>query len=533
MRGLIARLRGGEGGFALPAVLMALVIVTTIGAVVLSSVTRDLPIAKADQGRKSALDAAQSGLAWYAFQLEQDPAYWTRCTNVPRINATTPAPVNDRWSGVGADTRIKRAIPGSGGQYTIELLSNRDAGYSRCIPSTESPTATAASMLTDGTTLRIKATGFADGEVRSVIGTFKRRSFMDYVYFTDFETNDPVTYSSEAMRGWAATACARYYRDGRSAQRYGSSSCGEIQFTTGDAIRGPLHTNDELLACGKPAFGRNKTDRIEVSGASPGWRSAGCSGTSPTFTGLKQAPAPPLALPPTNASLQAYADPANRFAGKTIIQLSGTTMTVTNTRAGLNNAVRTIPVGGVIYVAENTDAGKGCGVAYKVRATYTEPEGCGNVFVRGSASVDVTIAAANDVIIYDDVTKTNGAMIGLIANNFVRIYHPVSIDSDGNCRNTADVRNLNVQAGILAVTHSFIVDNYDVCPTLGTLTVTGAIAQKYRGPVGTGSGSSATTGYLKAYGYDDRLAYRDPPHFLDPLQASWRPVRQVEQTGAR
>ena len=56
---------------------------------------------------------------------------------------------------------------------------------------------------------------------------------------------------------------------------------------------------------------------------------------------------------------------------------------------------------------------------------------------------------------------------------------------------------------------------------IGTLTVTGAIAQKFRGPVGTSGG----TGYIKDYAYDDRLRYREPPHFIDPVQAAWRMSR--------
>ena len=40
----------------------------------------------------------------------------------------------------------------------------------------------------------------------------------------------------------------------------------------------------------------------------------------------------------------------------------------------------------------------------------------------------------------------------------------------------------------MSLQHSFIVDNYD-CGQSGTLTVNGAIVQKYRGPVGTGSGA--------------------------------------------
>ena len=74
-------------------------------------------------------------------------------------------------------------------------------------------------------------------------------------------------------------------------------------------------------------------------------------------------------------------------------------------------------------------------------------------------------------------------MLGLIANNFVRIYHPCTYSSNTN--GAGSVENLSIDAAILAINHSFIVDNYDCGASLGTLNVNGAISQKYRGPVGT------------------------------------------------
>ena len=85
----------------------------------------------------------------------------------------------------------------------------------------------------------------------------------------------------------------------------------------------------------------------------------------------------------------------------------------------------------------------------------------------------------------------------------------------GNYNSTDEptINNVRIDAAILSLQHSFIVDNYN-CGRLGTLTVNGAIAQKYRGPVGTGSGGTLATGFLKNYWYDDRLRYRSPPYFL-------------------
>ena len=43
-------------------------------------------------------------------------------------------------------------------------------------------------------TFRIRSTGFAGKAEVSIIATFKPASFLDYVYFTQLETSDPVTY---------------------------------------------------------------------------------------------------------------------------------------------------------------------------------------------------------------------------------------------------------------------------------------------------------------------------------------------------
>ena len=79
---------------------------------------------------------------------------------------------------------------------------------------------------------------------------------------------------------------------------------------------------------------------------------------------------------------------------------------------------------------------------------------------------------------------------------------------------------MTIDAAILTINHSFIVDNYNCGEQLGNLTVEGAIAQKFRGPVGT-FGGNGSTGYLKNYNYDDRLRYVEPPDFLEPIQSAW------------
>ena len=73
-----------------------------------------------------------------------------------------------------------------------------------------------------------------------------------------------------------------------------------------------------------------------------------------------------------------------------------------------------------------------------------------------------------------------------------------------------------------ALNDSFIVDNLECGAPLTKLRVEGAIAQKFRVPVGQFSGSTLLHGYPKNYEYDDRLRYRSPPYFVEPVKASCR-----------
>jgi hypothetical protein len=53
--------------------------------------------------------------------------------------------------------------------------------------------------------------------------------------------------------------------------------------------------------------------------------------------------------------------------------------------------------------------------------------------------------------------------------------------------------------------------------------VKGAIAQKYRGAVGT----TGNTGYVKNYEYDDRFRTTEPPQFTAPVESDWVIGREI------
>jgi hypothetical protein len=176
------------------------------------------------------------------------------------------------------------------------------------------------------------------------------------------------------------------------------------------------------------------------------------------------------------------------------------------------------PPNGVIYDSNEACTGgySPFNVTYPPAATQ-----CGTVNVKGKYSKPLTIAAANDIVIMGSLEKEAEGMLGLIANNFIRVYHPVEL-SNGTCTSSSAnaptaIKDLKIEAALLAINHSFIVDNYTCGAQLGNLNLYGAVAQKYRGAVGT----VGSTGYLKNYEYDERLKTTEPPYFIEPIESEW------------
>ena len=530
IRARIRALAAGEAGYTLIAVLAATILVSLLVTAALAATNDDQRLISLDLEQKRAYAAAQAGIADYTYHLNSDSGYWTRCTNVP-----TPNAVNQQTS-----TANRRPVPGStdGSTYAIQLVPA--TGQSACDPNNPTQSMLESSGANIGT-FRIRSIGYAGTEKQSVVATFKQATFLDYVYFTQLETSDPVTYGfanpSAALTG-AYSQCTKFRRDGRESSPIPGTNnqfCDQIVFVGGDKIDGPVHTNDDFAICGTPSFGRGAADVTEVSAPPRGWNPGNnCSGT-PDFNGPFATNAPVLTPPTTNQSLKTFAGPSYTYTGQTSITLSGATMSING------GPFVAEPSSGVVYVQNGT-----CTSSYSpFTATYPASSGCGNAIVHssGTYSGQLTIAAENDVIIDGSIKRSSSSadLLGLVANNFIRVKHPICPSSNLGCSSgtttsetakgqcnggvngTGSNSNIQIDAALLAIAHSFIVDHYDCGGSLGTLQVNGAIAQKFRGAVGTTNG----TGYIKDYNYDDRLRYQEPPHFFDPVQSAWHVQRET------
>ena len=519
MKRFLAHLRS-DAGMALPTVIGVLILVSALTAALLTSVQADTGLSRRDQDRKAAYAAAEAGLNAYLFRLADNPEVWTTCTAIGGTQY-----LSQQWNGSGADPRSWRSLPSSEAQYTVELLPA--PGNATC--NATNPT-TAANSLLDQGTINVRATGRMRGMKRSIVARLRRHTFLDYIYFTNFETRDPAWYTPAAYAAWASTNCG-YWRNGRGAAIFsGSSGCVELNFIAQDSIVGPFHTNDSILTCGTPTFGGGGATRIELNPPAPGWRAnGGCTG-SPTFSGQLITADNVLAMPPTNLALQGDALPAYVYTGSKHITLGATTFNITDDATGVTSTNVAYPSNGLIYVKNGA-----CGVGYNADTPLAQPFGCANVFVHGTNGTSLTIASQKDLIVDGDIRNSNDALLGLVANEFVRVQHVISPASTSTCTaNAAPILNdVRIEAAILSLAHSFAVDSYTCGSGMGTLHVFGSIAQNYRGAVGTFNSSGLASGYVKDYQYDPRLAYRSPPHFLDPVSASWRLLNEHEQVPAR
>lgn len=542
---LLARIRArlvDERGYTMVVALGVLAVTSLLVAGAYSAVNTDTRLTQRDLDSKRAYYAARAGVNRFLYELNQNPNLWQTC---PTVSTKTSI------------------APGSNQKYTYKPVpANGNSACSPSPPTTGDPISTLIDA--DTGTFRMQFTGYAGNpEVkRGLVASFRKDTPLDYLWFTIYETLDPNTYPVPANYSDCNTwERAPYNRD---------SKCRDIRFITGDDLNGPTYTQDQYLIDGAPNFGRTGTnDKAESSVESTVEDDicmyGNCDGAN--FRGQKAPSAPTISPPPNNdqllqdasrygcgaAGCGTPAGPPGVQTGITKIVLNGTQMQITNCEVTCgtvqNVNINKFPNGTPIVYVKN--ATSGCDPTYTpYNPTYPATGPCGTVYVHGSYTRSVTIAAQTDIIIDGPITKNPVApapVLGLTANNFVRVMHgiggrPAGADQgdcgsntilDGNPSGEPDqtLENLTVDAAILAIKHSFIVDNFD-CGTyssVGELTVNGAIAQTFRGTVGTGGGGGGdpSTGYLKDYNYDARFEVAQPPYLFDIASSSWRIERET------
>jgi hypothetical protein len=553
----LRRLARDERGFTMIFALMVMLVGSLLATAAFVATNEDVSLNRSYTSSQKAYFAALAGVDEYKFQLTSNPNYWLTC----------PASVNP----VGGGEKVP--VPGATEEeYAVKTIGAN--GHPACTSGSQ-----ATIIETGGTavgTFRVEATGYSGTKTRSIVATFTHPGFLNYAWEDNFEVEDPSTFEPEPLN------CALYYSErkelseGKEVQGKKLpkelTECPPIPFIAGDAINGPFHTNDSVDICqfgGQPSFGRKghePPDKLEFNGGNYKSSIAGCQGGL-TLNGAYTENGATLFPPSTDNELLETATVKTK--GRTVIELESNhtpnTMTVTTynftTKKFVTEKERAWPTNGVFYAANEGTCGNKYSpfVADKgYEKDETEPN-CGNVYVKGSYTESLTIAAQKDIIVIGSITTTHetsgseknkpigNATLGLIANGFVRIYHPVTgvtgtqerkkCGSNENAvknqteatdpRKWGSLENPIIDAAILSTNNSWIVDNFNCGNELGTLTVWGVIAQYWRGRV-TGGITEGGGGYLKSYNYDPRLQTKQPPNFLSPTTTDWKITRETQ-----
>jgi Tfp pilus assembly protein PilX len=608
----LARLRREDGITMIIA--LGVTFITGLTLVAVFATTRgEIHLTSLDRSQKKAYYAAEAGIQDYEYHLTQDGNYLSYCTEPPSPNLALNQYYKENTKELLKPSELKTVeVPApkeaSGEQpteehYAIQLIPAESSKekYPKCNPNNLVESMVEEKGSATGT-FRIAATGFSGGEQRTLIATFKNANFVSYVWYSVYETGDPALYG-QVPPGKSATywtECGNFFGS-RPARCEGFDN----YFITGESINGPMHTQDHVGVCGKPSFGRTGTDRIEFGNGGniigEGYSKENCGETAaPEFKGTHVPPKEVLAItpPPGDEELQHIVEPAYEFKGLTEIVLEESTMTIkkdyientTTHELEPQEISKTVPYpqSGVIYVAGSCSLYSPFGPSPGYNST--ESTSCGDVYVHGDYTSSLTIAAQNDVIINGNITTevngegvpTSNALLGLVANNFVRVAHPVEqtykkvsgkcktnsypdsititdptnsaglcvytneahlilkgseyeaidvcdapnsgvVATPGTGPNRGDLKEPVIYAGILALKHSFIVDNFDCgSPEFGSLKLYGAIAGDFsNGMTGVFSGHTIEHGYGYNLIYDNRLQVEEPPHFLNPIQAAW------------
>ncbi|WP_244887038.1 hypothetical protein [Flavimobilis marinus] len=519
--------------------------------------------ARGSQDQSAALAAAYAGVEEYQSRLANDTTYFQygnpvaafssgSSVSLPPVEATNPA------FGTGAAGSWAR-VAGSGGaadfRYEVDNSEFMASG-----------------------TLRLRSTGRAGGETRTIVADLRQRAFIDYLYFTNYEIMDPE------VSGADEDECVKYHYAGRP-----SKGCGVIAFGGNDSLNGKVHSNDAMRICEATFKGMVTTAYKPTSGVNYLKKNSldqTCNGQvfekgAPTVT------KDPIDIPETNAELKRevrtdlpgdvprpgclYTGPtritlnsdgtmtvrspwtkATRIAGSPVTNGSmpsecGTPGTGPGQLGSIDGAEVMVPENNVVYVqdipgttgdpnyavppveackgAESHKTGNGIGypttneVAPKVDSYQCKS---GDVFIQGRMNGRMTIAAENYIYITGDIryVDNDDDVLGLIGNNAVFVWNPVTSRSATILRDY----DRHIDAAMMSVGHTFQVQNYNKGSYRGTLKVNGSIIQNFRGTVATGT----STGYKKDYMYDDRYMYLAPPKFLNPVKTTYGVTKHAE-----
>lgn len=576
------RHKNDDGGVALIAVIGLSMVMLILITIAVSISTRGMIKARNDQDWNAALAAAYAGADEYASRLSSDSTYQKYGDPAAPFSVATgsvstlrlPLAGNENPAfGIGLNGSWAEVAGTSGRSYFRYEVDN--------------------SAYTRSGIIRIRSTGKVGAQTRSVVVNLKQKGFMDFLYFTEYEIMDPQISDTSCVPTHAFrsggttkhnTGCTEIQFapgdtfDGPIHSNDTMRICGSkfLQAVTTSSTLSPNfvkpsgcddatytpRTNtapEYALPLAMPPTNQEMANETRVDLPADVTR-PGCMYTGPTSITFNADGTMKVVSPWTRVTQPNLTTPSlsktpaecgaisalNSTAGATIPVLDQNLVFVQNVPTGSTdpNYPLATPTGFAC-----TGTGKTAGWTFGTTSypkvgetvpptsTSTTPAyNCkmGDAFVEGSVRGAVTVAAQNFIYITNDISYVDKSvdLLGLVGLNSVWVWNPLTCTTSGRdttCTGMISTGDRIIQAAVLSVRHTFQVQNYADGGGRGKLKVLGAIAQLFRGTVGTGN---AATGYLKEYTYDTRLLTTAPPKFLAPTSTTYGVTQYADVAAA-
>lgn len=272
-----------------------------------------------------------------------------------------------------------------------------------------------------------------------------------------------------------------------------------IWFMDADNIYGPIHTNGQFAMSGSPSFYGLVT--------SPNmWRAHSTNPTSPNFYGGENFNAPVKSSPTSyevDRLVSAANDGGRRFTSDIDVNFNydsdggyADVSYVNESCAGwmwwcTRHFSETIDLSGINGVISTS----------------------GEISVAGQVNGNVTLHSEEKIEIVGDIVYKTSPLDDSTSTDLLGLVSEGDVIVDQNAHAASGSSDLTIHGSIVALNTSFEVERYNRDGAKGTLNLLGGIIQQNRGPVGTFSGNTVVSGYIKNYQYDNRLKGSIPPSF--------------------
>jgi hypothetical protein len=372
---LLRRVRSHEG-FALPVVIGLGLALTIMIATVLTLSTSGAVKSAGDHDAADAMAAAYAGLAVYQSELTANNDYET-------YGVLTSFNTGSVFTGTNGDPAFGTT---AGGTWGTVANSNSTEFYRYEVDN---------SNYQSNGVIRLRVTGMVGTTTRSLVANLKGTGFIDYLYFTDYESSNPVV-TGETQQGNSSAACiSEHLTD----PGYNANvACQPVQFTSGDLLQGPVRTNDEFTICG--AEFKQTVQSTATTGTYN--KPNGCSNA--IFDSGTPQQVASLDLPATNNGM------------------------LQDTRNDLTTS--TVPRPGCLYTGPTSIVFNGDGTM-TVISPWTKATQIA-IASNGQMSGSSTGAAATECGSISALTSSTGATITIPASNLVYVQAVPSSNTDGD-----------------------------------------------------------------------------------------------------